>query len=428
MKTKKKNQNQRPQADRVTVINSRYEPSAIAVGMTVDRVHSILRMAENGDTRDLFCLYRDIMLADSHIQGEFHKRKLAVLGDAMSFMPSDDKSQPDKNAAIAVELMVKNCSSWLTGCSHLLDGSLWPVAVIEKVYAPSATGFMLSDLIPVPHHLQDYASGRLRIFDTNAEGVIQMSSHEADPTRYIVHRGHLLTASDNWGGPMRSILFWWLLSAMDREWWGRFLDRFGSPFPVGKYDRGDDQSRSVLERAFSLAVRVGGLVVTKETQVDLMQAAAGQTGEAYEKFLTICQREKSKLIIGQTLSAEAQPTGLGSGTSNMQEGVRQDIRKFDATMLTHTLRHQLFKQFLQANGESGNPPNLIFGSDTSDEVKSTIATLQGIATAGLEPADEAIPVLSARLGVQLRRRSAPLPGLFSSTFSCRSALPGRAVK
>ena len=48
----------------------------------------------------------------------------------------------------------------------------------------------------------------------------------------------LTSVPDNWGGPMRSIIFWWLLGHMGRDWWARYLDKYGSPFVVGKYDQG----------------------------------------------------------------------------------------------------------------------------------------------------------------------------------------------
>ena len=91
----------------------------------------------------------------------------------------------------------------------------------------------------------------------------------------------MLTTPDNRGGPMRSLVFWWLLSSMGRDWWARFLDKYGSPFLVGKYDQADDASRGVLERAFQWAVRVGGIVVSKQTEVEIIQASASQSGDAF---------------------------------------------------------------------------------------------------------------------------------------------------
>jgi len=129
---------------------------------------------------------------------------------------------------------------------------------------------------------------------------------------------------------MRSIVFWWLLSVMDRDWWARALERFGSPFIVARYDQADDKTRSKLEIALSMATRLFGVVVSKETEIELKEAASSQSGDAFDKFHTVCQREKSKHILGQTLSSEAQGTGLGSGVAKGQSDVRNDIRQFDA--------------------------------------------------------------------------------------------------
>jgi phage gp29-like protein len=213
---------------------------------------------------------------------------------------------------------------------------------------------------------------------------------------------------------MRSILFWVLLGSMDRDWWARFLDRYGSPFLVGKYDQGDDQSRTILERAFSAAVRIGGLVISKETNVELIQAAQGNAGDAYEKFYTISRREISKLIVGQTLSGDAQPTGLGSGVAKFHSDVRDDYRKFDAAMLGESLKHGLFAQFLQINGVSGEVPGITWGSTSTEESEVTGALLSSLAQAGLRVADSGLEAISEKVGFQIERMpaapAAALPG------------------
>jgi hypothetical protein len=280
------------------------------------------------------------------------------------------------------------------------------VAIVEKVYAPVQSGYAIANLVPVPHHLLDWTAGKLQIFDVDpVTGFIMGTKHDPDPSRYIVHKGNLLTAPDNWGGPMRSILFWWLLSAMSREWWSRFLDRYGSPFLVGKF--ADTEGKNLLERAFSMATRLGGIVCSRDTSIEIQKVSSNDSGDAYEKFLAICQREKSKLIIGQTLSAEAQPTGLGSGVSSLQGAVRDDIRKFDAMMLSDTLIHQLITQFCQINNLPGRVPKIGWGSQSNDELKVTGALMQSLAFANLELTDAGITQLSDSLGLSLQRRAAP---------------------
>lgn len=394
----------------ITVVNIRYAPSAISHTMDVDQIHGILRSAEAGDTRNLFALYRDIISSHAHLQGEFSKRKLAVLGDEMSILPADDKLKPDVDLADAIRSMIAGCRSWLQACSHLMDGCLHPVSLVEKVWSvnPSRPYYSLAKLIAVPHYLLDFMQGDLRVFDVDpTSGAVLTTSHLADESRYIIHRGHILTAPDCWGGPMRAILFWWMLSTMDREWWARFLDRYGSPFLKGTYPSGDHESRSVLERAFALSVKLGGLVVSEGTTVELVNAAASSSGDSYQRFYEICNREMSKLVIGQTLSAEAQSTGLGSGVSEQQENVRQDIRKFDAAMLSQTLRDQLFTQFAQVNGYPGAIPTMGWGADSAADIRATTALLQSLGQAGLEPTDEGVDMLSRKTGIPLQRRASP---------------------
>lgn len=427
---------------RRTIYNERYSPRSFVQTLDVDRVHSIIEGAEDGDPRDLFALYRDILLADNHIQNELGKRKLAVLGDVLSIQPKDKTSALDVAATTAIKEMIDAGERWqlqvgafnlmvndfLSACVHLLDSVLWPVAVLEKVYRPSTKPglrYELAQLVPVPDQLLDYVEGRMRIRETDlATGAVLGGFIEVDPNRYIVHRGHLLTTPDWRGGPMRSLVIWWMLSTFDRDWWSRFLDRYGSPFLVGKYNQADDSSRRVLENAFQWAVKIGGLVVSKETEVELQQAASAQSGEAYEKFLEVCQREKSKLILGQTLSSEAKSTGLGSGVAKEQGNVREDIRQWDAMRLGQTLRNQLFAQYLEINGLTGAVPSAIWGSESEEAKSATGKLLADLKNAGITVTDDGLSTLSEKVGLPLQRDLAPAPkipgALPLSAFSAKA--------
>lgn len=391
----------------VTRFDQRYTPAAIGHAVSVDDIHQAFRSAENGDPERLFALYRDIILAHAHLQGRFADRKRAVLGDTLTLAPFDKTKAEDK-ANVDLCWPITHHLDWIAACNHLLDASMYPVAVVEKVFRPSTTAgqaYELARLIPVPHELLDFTTGKLRIKDTDDQGRPTSTCHDPDPYRYIVHRGHLLTMPDSWGGPLRSLVFWWLLSTQDREWWGRFLDRYGSPFVVGKYLDGDEGSRSVLMRAFAYATKVGGLVVTADTEVEIKQAAAADAGTAFEKFHDICNREMSKLILGQTLSSDAQATGMGSGVANAQGDVRQDIRQFDSKLLGITFTTQLAAQFIAINGRKGRAPIFTWGSVSPAELASLATFLTSLPGAGLEVADAGIEILTERGGIPLQRKA-----------------------
>ncbi|MBE6413207.1 MAG: DUF935 family protein [Verrucomicrobiaceae bacterium] len=393
------------------------ENAFIASEMTVDKIHSILRSAENGDCSQLFDLYRDIIAADSHIQGEFQKRKIEVLMELVSAQPASKENPADVKNANIVQEMLDSIPDKIRVFSHLLDSCLYPVSLVEKVFKPSHKNglkFEIKKLVPVPHRLLDFRNGKLSIFDTDETGRVLTTSTEVETNRYIVHRGHILSNPDNWGGPMRALLFWWLFSVMDIGWWSTFLERYGTPFLVGKYDRNDDKSRFVLQRAFAAVQRLGGLVITKETQVEVQNALSSQNGDAFEKFLAICQREKSKLILGQTLSADAQPTGLNSGNSELHNDVRHSIKYFDCQMLATTLRDCLVVPFMRFNDIEGAVPKIVVGSEDEDDLQGLSTVLQSLYASGIRLTDESIVILGQRLGLTLERNSTQMPAMFSA--------------
>ena len=269
-----------------TNFNFRAAPLTIATIMDVDRIHEIMSEAECGNVQDLFALYRDVLLGDSHLQGEFTKRKLAVIGDPISIQPADKNNPEDVADADWLDAQLTPRPAWfLRACGHLLESTLWPVAICEKIFAPVDGGYRLQKLVPVPDQLIDFRTGKLMLRITDPEtGYPTGEIMPADESRYLIHRGHLLSVPDNWGGPMRSLIFWWFFSVLDRDGWARFLERYGSPFLVGKYEQADDPSRTVLERAFSNASKLFGIVISKETEVEIQQASTAPTGEAFEKL------------------------------------------------------------------------------------------------------------------------------------------------
>lgn len=400
------------------------QPSYIASSMSVDKLHSILRSAEQGDCADLFSLYRDILASDSHLQSEFAKRKMVLICEIIQAQPADENNLYDVSAAEFVQNMLDSIPQRTRILSHMLDACLYPLSVVEKVFRKSnkqSLCYELDRLVEVPHRLLDLRSGDVRIFKIDDFGNTTTESFLANPESFIIHRGHILTSPDYWGGPMRSLLFWWLFSTMDIGWWAEWLERFGTPFLIGKYDQSDTTSRGVLTRAFSAVQRLGGLVITKDTEVEINNALSSQNGDSFEKFIAICNREKSKLVLGQTLSAEAQPTGLGSGVADSHEAVRRDIKLFDAMMLATTIRDELVIPFMRYNNIRGEVPKIIIGGEDEKDLTALSNFLTAITTSGLQLSDDAIGIISQRSGLTLERREAftQMSGQNFETFSSK---------
>jgi hypothetical protein len=403
------------------------EPANQSSALTASRIQGALRSAENGDPRNLFAIYRDMCVAGSHVQTEFSKRKLAVLAQPFSILPVDPKNADDIKAAEAVRAMVAACDNWTDGLTYLLDASMYPVTAAQKVFAANddptiPLRYVLRRIEPVSYSLLCFrppatAALRgewepdLRFWSTDPEGNISIDAEKAyaaDRNEHVIHRGHLLVGvRDTWGGPMRAVLFWWYISTLIRDWWARASERFGSPFPVGYTDATNADAVALLQDAFELSTKIGGMVVDNSTKIELVQAATQGMADNFERFFTTCNREISKIILGQTLSGEAQSTGLGSGTSSLQSDVREDIRMFDQSKLGETLRRQLFEHFLRINGLRGQPPRIVWGGLSDDDAKTLAELIEILGRGGFEPTDEAIPTLQDRIGFQIQRKAAP---------------------
>jgi phage gp29-like protein len=385
------------------------EPPAISHNMTVDRIHAALRSAESGETFDLFAIYRDILLGHAHTQNLVNQRKLNVLTKALTFVPADPANPADVKAAEACQILPQTAGWLRVALNHWLNGHLYPLAILEQVYEPAppnALGLRFRPVgwYPVPYHLIDFTDGQIRLWSadpiTGGRGSARSGLVE---NRHLVHRGHLLThIPDAWGGPFRAALFWWLFATMDRDWWIRFLDRFGAPFIVGRYDTNDTGSKSTLVKAFSAATRLFGLVVSKETDIAVHAVSTSSHGEAFEKMQLFANAELSKLILGQSMTTTAQAGGLGGSQAGVQENVQASIEAWDLTVLAESVNSEIVGPFLRLNGLTGRAVMQV-ATDTSAELLNRTKFLEVATKAGLEPTDEAIEVLNKASGLQLRR-------------------------
>lgn len=415
---------------RNTVSAALGEPVALSHTLTVDRLHSILRRAEMGDTADLFSLYRDIRLGSAHVQTITNQRQLAVLTKTLNIVPEDSKNPLDVRAADACRALTRSHGWQSVAMAHLLKGHLYPVAVLEQCYKTAPLGnreglrYIPDEWAAVPYRLLDYTEGHLMLWDADPTRGHRLGTKQAlTPIRHIVHRGHLLTdIPDNWGGPMRAALFWWLFATMDRDWWVRFLDRFGAPFIVGRYDSNDDKSKRTLTAAFSAATRLFGLVVSKETDIDVKAVATSSHGEAFEKLQTFANGELSKLFLGQSMTVSAQAGGLGGAQAEVQQNTLGDIEAWDLSALAATVNTQIIAPFLEMNGLTGRAI-LQVATDTSKELAGKTAFLTAATQAGLAPTDEAIKILSDASGIPLQRAGQPIAPALGQPAAFAAAKP-----
>lgn len=397
------------------VDDSRGMPESIANQMDAAQISAALANAEQGYVADLWNIYDSIIAGDICLQAMLNQRKLAVLNDVIQAEPEDRDRPDDQAAADEVNAAIKRLRRFRMGTlSHLMDGVLRPVSAAEMVFRVDTARpgkYMLDRIVNVPHFCEDFSKGHLELLkqDAGNRGQTGTETYAVETGRHIVHRGHVLTAPDNWGGPMRSVLFLWLICTCNREWWARSLERWGAPVPVGKYPSGDKAAKAALTLAFNRFHRLGGLVMSDASSVELIAGPAAGDGSAWEKLMNWAERKITIMILGQDLSSGSAPTGLGSGVADLHGRVRDDLTLMDETALAETLTTDMARAITGANAMPGRA-RIVVGSGTNLAKADALAgILTKLYTGGIETADESIGELSQLIGLSLQRSAAPRP-------------------
>lgn len=450
--TEKQPPTENPPTRQAIFLNPRWEPINISQNITAQGVQTAIREAENGETRELFRLYRDALLGDDHIQNCLNARKTALLSMPIAVLPEDKKNPDDVAAAAACTCMIRDCENWIDAMSNFMSGALWPVVVQERIYRPADAprgdepdlqwtvkrfeivnpmlfcfrwayltgGIAMGTASPMQQAGLGLTPGNFmidvevwepffKLWPTDNSGRIiydTASAQYLDRHRHIVHRGHLITDfRDNWGGPFRAVLGWWLLRQLGRDWFAQFMQTYGKPFLKGKTNVEDQQAIDFLREAFKLAQRLGGIVIGHEDEVELIEAVVAGGAEGHGKFQETCNSAIARFICGQDIERGGSKLD-GGADAKLKGTVREDVRMLDQVKLGETVTKCVFTPFLELNGLVGRC-KASWGGLSAEEVAATGALLVQVNQAGLEPTDDAIELVSERFGFNVQRAAKP---------------------
>lgn len=429
-----------------------------------DKIQAYIRAAENGDMTMLYALWRDLLCGDGHIQSELAKRKMVVSGQPWTVVAADKENAADVQAADAIKWMINHCDNWDDGMNHLLDATVMAKVAAEKIFEPYQPRpsdklpirFRLKRFFPVDYTLYTYQvayipqgqlgyipntpfvpaprpkdvllssfqnpamiynpdewQADLRFFSVFPQtGMVNRSwsaMYAPDPDRHIIHEASLFPGvRDNYGLSMRPLVFWWFLSIQGRDWFARFMERWGSPFLKGKVDTADSNAVNAISTAFSNATKLSGIIVDQNSEVEIEQAMSTNGAQSYELFLNFCNKEKSKLILGHADASEtSKGDGLKKGTGDQVHALGAAFQQYDKKMLQNTLRNQVFRQFLDINGFAGETPEIRWGGEDMAAMSAKAETLSKLKTAGLRPSEKSLDKLSEEFGIELEYQPEP---------------------
>jgi phage gp29-like protein len=427
--------------ERVATISGISQPYYQATVTDVSRIQAALRAAERGQTWLFYTIVRDMIASDTHLNAEWQKRKMVICGQPQSLQPADPNNRDDVAAVPVIQEAIDSCRNWQEALKHLLDATLYPMSVGEKIFNPVSlaekkgrhfkylTRYYLKEIAPVDYQLFNFQipyqtfgagdknpnlqfnandwEGWLRFYKTEPSGKIDHNlpeSYAPNPDVHIIHRGILQspTIPPNFGGLIRACLFWWLFKTQDRDWWTMMMSRFGQFIPVGKVNSSNKQAVADMRSMLAAGLQLGAIVIDKNAELEWGQVAGTDGSNQHKIYQEFANSEISKVVLGQSTSAAPPKSAFGAGTADQSETVRGDVRMWDIINLKWTLENQLFPQILSLNGQRGRV-RIFWGGVRPGELQTIGRAMQSYYQAGLRPTEAGVKTLSEQGGVEFER-------------------------
>lgn len=264
----------------------------------------------------LYDLFTEILL-DGHLTAVIEKRKLSVSNTPLLFLKNGKE-----NTEIAKLIETEN---FLTLLGYILESKIWGHSLIELKIED---GVLVPQLIPRKHVVPEKG-----IILRNQNDMAGFSYKELPYSNYVLEAGE----KDALGLLMKAAQYVIYKRGGFGDW-AQYCELFGMPFRVAKYDGYDEKTRTDLENALKTAGSAAYIVIPKEADLNFIQNNSTGSSILYDMLIDSCNKELSKLILGQTMTTEA---GGALAQAKVHQEVEKEIHYADKLFVKNILNDRL---------------------------------------------------------------------------------------
>ncbi|WP_415034895.1 DUF935 domain-containing protein [Azonexus sp.] len=390
-------------------------------GLTPARAARILREADQGDLSAQAQLFDDMLDRDAHLRAEFDKRRSAPLGLDWSIVPPANATPAEQAAAEFAEEMLRDVVDDLEDVLQALqDAPGYGYGAVEIAWERWG-----KDWIPAFHprpqtwFSTDVTRRELRLADGTAEGAPLQSFG------WIMHQpGKVKTGYLGRAGLLRACLWPFVYKSYAIGDFAEFLETYGLPIILGKYMAGaSPEEKASLLRAVASLGHDARAIMPQGMELEIQSVTGAGAGVSQHlAMVDWADRAQSKAVLGQTVSAEARSTGMGSGVADLHDKVRRDILRSDARQLAGTLTRDLIYPLIVLNrpGVDGyrRCPRFVFDLDEAEDLGRYAEALPKLVGVGMT-----IPAAWAHEKLRI-----PQPTGDEAVLAAPAVLPAAALK
>lgn len=377
-----------------------------ARGLTPSKLAQILEAAEQGDIRAQHELFLDMEEKDGHILAEMGKRKRALLTADWDVVPPRNASAAEKKLAGYLKELMQDIPNFEDVILDALDAIGHGFSCQEIEWEMIGNEWLPKSLTQRPQgwfqtDLDTRTQIRLRDLSLNGAELI--------PFGWVTHvhkakSGYLARC-----GLHRGLAWPFLFKSYSVGDLAEFLEIYGLPLRLGKYQTGasEDEKTTLLRAVMSIGHDAAG-IIPEGMSVEFQEAAKG-TETPFEAMIAWCERTQSKLILGGTLTSQADGKSSTNALGNVHNEVRHDLVVSDAIQLAGTFTRDLLYPLLALNkggvSDRRRLPKFQFVFDDTEDLKTLADALPQLVGVGMQiPAEWA----HQRAGIPLPDEGAPV--------------------
>lgn len=310
-----------------------------------------LRSADSGRVKSLYDLFEDVLI-DGVLADAVSKRIDAVLNSELTFLDKDGKEVEE-----ITDIM--DTTDWEELLRQIMNERIYGRSGVEFICTPDSF-----HIAPIPAKHINLRNKCIVINDSDDKGV----PYEGDTSLLIL--GH----ERNYGLLLKATPFAIYKRGGFGDW-SQWIELFGMPQRIGKYNTYDPESRKLLEQALEQAGSASYVVIPREAEVETKEAGSG-SGASYNEFRQSCNEEMLITILGQTLTTVQGENGarsLGEVHKEVEEGKnRSDMRFVQRVLNNHVL------PLLEARGYPVNGGKFVFPKAAEQLTVADIVQLSDI--------------------------------------------------
>jgi phage gp29-like protein len=278
------------------------------------------------------------LLADGHLISVVQSRKLGTLKKEFRFEPGSLKGEEPSAAAVKLrDDLVEDLENvdLYNLVSSILDAPLYGMSPVEILWASGDARLRIADLIGKPV--------RWFGFDTDNHPRFRSAGNpwqgEDLPFGKFVFARHFPTYDNPYGLRLLSRCFW--PAAFKKgglKFWVTLAEKYGMPFLLGKYRQGapPSEQQDMLNKLAGM-VRDACAVIPQGGTVEILDNKGGATADIHERLKSAMDAEMSKVIMGQTLTAEVSAQGGSRAQGQVHEDILEDFRDGDQKLVKTTM-------------------------------------------------------------------------------------------